>query len=106
VFVEALGSEPLMRRRLGIMRRVAEVIAVRLRNGDTQRPEGDSYVDVVAAVLSGGFVELMIAYLRDELELTKEQLIEDFATLAVNTWETTTQTRSRRLKGSSDPSPT
>jgi AcrR family transcriptional regulator len=99
VFVEALGSEPLMRRRLGSMRRVAEVIAEVMRNGDTKRPEGDSYVDVVAAVLSGGFVELMIGYLRDELDLTKEQLIEDFATLAVSTWETTAQTRSRRLTG-------
>jgi len=85
VFVEALGSEPLMRRRLAVMRRVAELIVERMQ-GDQESDDQGDYLEVVAAVLSGGFVELMICYLTDELQLSPQQLIDNFTALCLNTW--------------------
>ncbi|KRA32490.1 hypothetical protein ASD81_13100 [Nocardioides sp. Root614] len=86
-FMEALGSEPLMQRRLAIMRSTADLLAAMARDSFAPWPEEDTYIDVVASVLSGGFIELMISFVGGQLKLDKEQLIADFVTMMITSAE-------------------
>ena len=89
--MEAMGSEPLMRRRLAIMRTTAELLAAMARETFAPWPEEDTYVDVVASVLAGGFIELMISFVGGELKLDKKQLIADFVTMLITSAESAAQ---------------
>jgi AcrR family transcriptional regulator len=86
-FMEAMGSEPLMQRRLGIMRTTADLLATMARQSYPSLPADDTYVDVVASVLAGGFVELMISFVGGQLSISKDQLVDDFVTMMVSSAE-------------------
>ena len=76
LYVEALGSEALNRRRLEAGRELVEAL------GREAGPDGDSRAALVgAAVLVGGFTELLVAWLDGRIELSRQELVEDATTL-------------------------
>jgi AcrR family transcriptional regulator len=79
-FIEALGSEPVMKRRLVIMRSVAEILVQEYRR---QFPDvgDDQFAQLAAFGLVGLVVELMIVWASGELATTREQLVEDLGDL-------------------------
>ena len=82
-FREALGSEPLMQRRLDTMRAMANLIADQARVSYNLPPGADPFVDLTAALLAGGLAELLIVWLEGDLPLGREQLVEDCVALSV-----------------------
>jgi AcrR family transcriptional regulator len=86
-FVEALGSEPLAKRRLQAMRALASLIAAHGRKTYDPPPEADHLVDVTATMLAGGIAELMLTWLDGSLRTTRAQLVEDCTALFMATVE-------------------
>jgi AcrR family transcriptional regulator len=86
-FVEALGSEPLMRRRLDTMRAFSDLLAAQARDFYRSPAESDTIVDLTASVLVGGMAELLIRWLNGSLDVTRGQLINDLTELFVATGE-------------------
>lgn len=87
LFVEALGSEPLARRRLDALRMLADVIAVQARVSYRPPPQEDGFVALTSTLLAGGLAELLIVWLDGGLDVSREQLIEDCVALFVATGE-------------------
>lgn len=98
-FVEALGSEPLMRHRLDAMRMFSRLVAAQAGEFYGFDPEGDALVELTAAVLVGGGAELLITWLDGGLEIGREQLVADFTELFVATGETAVAIARRRAGG-------
>lgn len=88
VFVEAMGSEALTRRRMATMGELAEIIAGYGRAEYGATPESESLVRITAALLAGGIAELLLAWLDGSLGVTREQLATDCAELAVGIGDT------------------
>lgn len=82
VFVEALGSEPLARRRRQMVHDLAGVIGALGEASDA--PLGR----MTSAVVAGGLVELLVAWLDGSLDVTEEELIRDGAALVVGVGDT------------------
>jgi AcrR family transcriptional regulator len=82
-FVEALGSEAMMRRRLQAMRDVAGLIAEYGRLTYQPPPEAETLVELTAALMAGGVAELLITWQDGGLDISRDQLIEDCAELFV-----------------------
>jgi AcrR family transcriptional regulator len=80
-FVEALGSEALMRRRLDTMRRYAELIAAQARVTYKVSANNGYAIETAGLIAAGGLIEAMIAWLDGGLKSTAEQFIEDYTTL-------------------------
>ncbi|WP_320669327.1 TetR/AcrR family transcriptional regulator [Patulibacter defluvii] len=83
VFVEALGSEALTRRRMATMGELAEIIAGYGRAEYGATPEAESLVRITAALLAGGVAELLLAWLDGSLGVDRETLIAEGAELVV-----------------------
>ena len=81
VFVEALGSEPLLRRRLEVMRGYGALFAEQARIAYQPPPEAEGLVEVTAAIFAGGMAELLIRWTQGELSHTREELVEDCVAL-------------------------
>lgn len=79
-FVEALGSVPLMERRMRGMRMIADLLATEIRAAYTV-PEDDAFVDLAAVALSGALTELMIVWLGGDLRMSRAQLVDDVVEL-------------------------
>ena len=82
-FVEAMGSEALMQRRLQTLRGFAQLIA-----GQGRAFYGNSAVsredaELTAFVLVGGLAETLIAWLRGELDVSRERLVDHCAEVFV-----------------------
>lgn len=75
VFVEALGSEPLMRRRLSALREIAALIATQARESFAFDPGSDRFVELTSIVLAGGVTELVIVWLDGGLDMSRDELI-------------------------------
>lgn len=74
-FVEAIGSEALMRRRIDTMQRFAELVAATLaQQGGGARPT--ARVAVGAHMLVGGLIEAIVARLEGRLDVTEDELID------------------------------
>lgn len=82
-FVEALGSEPLMKRRLQTMHTIAELFIAEIHRAHPVSND-ESYVHLAALGLAGALVELMVAWTNDQLDRTRDQLINDLSDLAVS----------------------
>jgi hypothetical protein len=89
-----LGSERLMRRRLETLRLFSDLLAA-LGREFYKAPE-DPLSDLTAIVLVGGMAELLIRWLDGGLDLTREQLIDDFTELFVATGESAVAIAKRR----------
>ena len=94
-FIEALGSEALMRRRLDTMRLFADLMAAQGREFYGQ-PDRDPLSDLTATVLVGGMAELLLRWLDGGLELSRDQLVDDLAELFVATGESAVAIARRR----------
>jgi AcrR family transcriptional regulator len=82
VFVEALGSEALARRRRQTLRELSSVIEA-LGEASYEVLPADPLTKVTSALLAGGIVELLVAWIDGSIEVSEQQLISDAAALVV-----------------------
>lgn len=87
LYVEALGSEALNVRRLQTGFGLVEAIERDAARRASLPPGGTAIGRVGAAVLVGGFGEILAAWLDGRIELSRAQLIEDTATLFLSVTE-------------------
>ena len=81
-FAEALGSEPLMKRRLATMQTISGIIAAEIRRAHSL-PAEDSFVDVAANGLAAAITELGVVWVTGDLVRTREQLTDDIVDLVI-----------------------
>ena len=77
-FVEALGSEALMRRRFERMHWFANLLAEQARAGRRLRKDDARRLQTASLIAAGGLIEMMVAWLDGELHSTAEQIIDDY----------------------------
>jgi AcrR family transcriptional regulator len=87
LFVEAIGSEPLTRRRFDTVRLFARLVAEQGREFYGLPPQTGALVDTTALMLVGGLAETLLSWLDGNLRVTREQLVEDCTDLFVLTGE-------------------
>jgi hypothetical protein len=97
LFVEAMGSEPLVRRRFATVRMFAGLVAAQAREFYGVPALGDPLVDTTALMLTGGLAETLLAWLDGTLHLSREQLIDDCADLFVAAGEASVRLASARI---------
>ncbi len=97
-FVEALGSERLMRRRLDTMRFYSQLLAAQASELYGASDEDDAIGDVAASLLVGGMAELLITWLDGNIDVSREQLIDDFTELFIATGESAVAIAKRRAR--------
>ncbi len=85
LFVEAMGSEALARRRFETLRMFAHLVAVQARDFYEMQETADALVEISALMVVGGLAETLLAWLDGTLSVTREQLIEDCTDLFVAT---------------------
>jgi AcrR family transcriptional regulator len=76
LYVEALGSEALNRRRMETGLAVAAFV-------EGAAPSNHRIVKISAAVLVGGFSELLVAWLDGSIAVSREELVDDATALFV-----------------------
>lgn len=86
-FVEAMGSEALMRRRFDSISRFAALLADQARSFYGTGPEAERLLQVTSFLLVGGLAETLIAWLGGQLERSRAELVEDCTDLFVATGE-------------------
>jgi len=82
-FVEAMGSEALMRHRLDTLQRFAELVAAYSSEADEAEAADPEAAQLTAQVLVGGLTEALIAWLDGRLEVSRERLVEHCAELFI-----------------------
>ena len=81
LYVEALGSEPLNRRRLDTAHAVVAAVE---EQGARTRGAGDAGVGrIAAAILVGGLSELVVAWLDGRIDVPRERLVDDATELFI-----------------------
>jgi AcrR family transcriptional regulator len=86
-FVEALGSEPLMRRRLETSRRFADLTAELARTFYGVSARETPGLEVASLVVAGGLIETMVEWLEGGLARAPEDVVEDFTNACVASLE-------------------
>ena len=86
-FVEAMGSAALMQRRFETLHAFASLLGEQAREFYGAGQADDRLLGLTSFLLVGGLAETLIAWLGDELEMTREELIDDCADLFVATGE-------------------
>jgi AcrR family transcriptional regulator len=83
LFVEAMGSEPLVKRRLDALTALAGVIGEQARAfyGDAAPSGAD--IELNSHALAGAVFELLLAWVRGDLETTPERLVDHCTELFV-----------------------
>ena len=82
-FVEAMGSEALMQRRLETLRAFAALIAEQGRAFYGRKAVRREEAELTAFMLVGGLAETLIAWLRGELDVPRDRLVDHCARLFV-----------------------
>ena len=97
LYVEALGSEALNRRRIAAGHELVEGLgrADAWGAGAAGGPAAEA-ARLGSAVLVGGFTELLVAWLDGRVELTREQLVEDATTVLAGLGEAAARAVARR----------
>lgn len=117
-FVEAMGSEALMRRRFETIRTFAALLADEARafygagseaEGEARRrgsaaveaavSEAERVLQVTSFLLVGGLAETLIAWLGGDVERGRAELVEDVTDLFVATGEAAVAIAARRAAG-------
>lgn len=98
-FVEAMGSEALMRRRFETIRTFAALLAEQARSFYGTGPESERVLEITSFLLVGGLAETLIAWLDGHVERSRDALIEDVTDLFVATGEAAVQIAARRAGG-------
>ncbi len=88
LYAEALDNEALNRRRVETGHTLADIVAVDAAARFGAPPEGEQIGRVGAAILVGGFSELLIGWLDGRIVLTREQLVDDATALFLALGET------------------
>ena len=81
LYVEALDNAALNRRRIETGHAVVAFVEAAAAERHGNLPAGEHIGRVGAAVLVGGFGELLVAWLDGRIDVTREQLIEDATAL-------------------------
>jgi AcrR family transcriptional regulator len=82
-FVEALGSEALMRRRFDALQDFANLVAAYALQFHASEGLDEKAAAVNAHVLSGGLLEAIVAWLEGRLDVTRDQLVDHCTALFV-----------------------
>ncbi len=98
-FIEALGSEAMLERRLATASTFAQLIAAQTRASVDSSATKDPLVDLIARLLTGGLAELLVTWLQEEIEIDREQLIDDCVALFVVTAESAVAIARQRNRG-------
>lgn len=98
LYVEALGNEALARHRLETDREAVLSLEARAIEAAGSWPQGERVGQVGAAMLVGGISEVLRDWVEGRIEVTREQLIDDLATLALALGAATDQIARRRAK--------
>lgn len=77
-FVEALGSEALMRRRYEVTHRTASALANQARAGRRLRKAEARRLQAASLIAVGGLTETMMVWIGGGLDSTAEQVIADY----------------------------
>lgn len=77
LYVEALGNEPLNRRRVETAQALVGAVAQRAVEGRPASRRARQVVRMAAAVLVGGLSELLIEWLAGRIDVSREQLVDD-----------------------------
>ena len=83
LFTEGLGDDALARRRLDTTHAVGQLIATTARDFHGRAQDQDPIVELTGALVIGGFVESVTAWLNGRLKVERERLIEDLTELWV-----------------------
>ncbi len=84
-FIEAMGSEALMRRRLDVLQQFAELTAQQGREFLGEEAIDQRSAELTAQLLMGGLAEVLIAWLEGRLDVTRERLVDHCAAIFVAT---------------------
>jgi AcrR family transcriptional regulator len=95
-FVEAMGSEALMRRRLDTMQQFAELVSEYARHTYGDDAGDEETAQLTAQMLVGGLTEALIAWLEGRLQVSRERLVEHCAALFIAAANTSRQGGDRR----------
>jgi AcrR family transcriptional regulator len=98
LFSEALGDDALARRRLETVHAAGQLIATTARQF-YGRTDDDPIAELAGALLVGGLVEAIVAWLDGRLDLEREQLVEDLTELWVVLGEGALAIADRRASG-------
>ena len=102
-FVEAMGSEALMRRRFETIRTFAALLAEQARGffgtGSDAEGEAERVLQVTSFLLVGGLAETLIAWLGGDVERGRAELVEDVTDLFVAAGEAAVAIAARRAAG-------
>lgn len=98
-FVEAMGSEALMRRRFETIRTFATLLAEQARSLYGTGPEVERILQVTSFLLVGGLAETLIAWLGGDVERSRAELVEDVTDLFVATGEAAVAIAAHRAGG-------
>ena len=85
LFVEAMGSEELARRRFETLRMFGQLVADQGREFYGMQHSQDPLIEASGLMTAGGLAEILLAWLDGTLKTTREQLIEDCTDLFVAT---------------------
>jgi AcrR family transcriptional regulator len=80
-FIEAMGSEALMRRRLDVLQQFAELTAHQGREFLGSETIDQRSAELTAQILMGGLAEVVIAWLEGRLDVTRDRLVEHCAAI-------------------------
>jgi AcrR family transcriptional regulator len=96
LYVEALGSEPLNRRRLETAHTLVGLVEQSGAERHGPRPPGEPIGRITAAILVGGAGELVVAWLDGRIDATRPQLVEDATELFIALGEAAAAVAARR----------
>jgi AcrR family transcriptional regulator len=94
-FVEALGSERLMRRRLDTTRSFADLMSSQVRGEPGPAAREDRALEIAGLVVAGALIETMIEWLEGRLDVTAEELIEHYTEICAASLEAARAPRPR-----------
>ena len=77
LYVEALGSEALNRRRIETAHQLVTVVEAAAAERHGKLPPGEHVGRLGAAILVGGAGELVVAWLEGRIDVSREQLVDD-----------------------------
>jgi AcrR family transcriptional regulator len=83
LYVEALGNEALNKRRVETGHAVAAFVERFTAERHGRPPKGEQIGTIGAAILVGGFSELIVAWLDGRIDVTRDQLVDDAVALFV-----------------------
>jgi AcrR family transcriptional regulator len=100
LYVEALGNEALNRRRVETGHAVIEFTERNAVERHGPPPAGEQIGRVSAAILTGGFSELLMAWLDGRIHVTREQLVDDATELFLALGDAAAAIAARRARAS------